>query len=33
MQGAILGIDDDDESTFTITTHDQKTFHFQGIFL
>ncbi|XP_067937670.1 oxysterol-binding protein-related protein 9-like isoform X2 [Watersipora subatra] len=30
LKGAILGIDDDDESTFTITTHDQKTFHFQA---
>ena len=30
FQNAIIGIDDDEESTFTITTHDQKTFHFQG---
>lgn len=30
LQGAVLGIDDEDESTFTITTLDQKTFHFQG---
>lgn len=25
-----MGIDDEEESTFTITTMDQKTFHFQG---
>ncbi|KAF6017261.1 OSBPL9 [Bugula neritina] len=30
LKGANLGIDDDEESTFTITTHDQKTFHFQA---
>ena len=29
MQGAVIGIDDEDDSTFTITV-DQKTFHFQG---
>ena len=29
VQGAVIGIDDDDDSTFTITV-DQKTFHFQG---
>lgn len=28
-QGAVIGIDDEDDSTFTITV-DQKTFHFQG---
>ncbi|EMP33555.1 Oxysterol-binding protein-related protein 9 [Chelonia mydas] len=27
--GAVIGIDDEDDSTFTITV-DQKTFHFQG---
>lgn len=26
----MIGIDDEDDSTFTITV-DQKTFHFQGI--
>lgn len=30
FQGAIIGIDDEDDSTFTITV-DDKTFHFQGI--
>lgn len=29
FQGAIIGIDDEDDSTFTITV-DEKTFHFQG---
>ena len=29
FQGAVIGIDDEDDSTFTITV-DQKTFHFQG---
>ena len=29
LKGAIIGIDDADDSTFTITV-DQKTFHFQG---
>ncbi len=29
LQGAVIGIDDEDDSTFTITV-DQKTFHFQG---
>ena len=29
FQGAIIGIDDEDDSTFTITV-DHKTFHFQG---
>jgi len=29
LQGAIIGIDDEDDSTFTITV-DHKTFHFQG---
>ena len=29
-QGAIIGIDDEDDSTFTITV-DHKTFHFQGM--
>lgn len=28
-QGAVIGIDDEDDSTFTVTV-DQKTFHFQG---
>ena len=28
LKGAIVGIDDDDDSTFTITV-DAKTFHFQ----
>nr|XP_020016173.1 oxysterol-binding protein-related protein 9-like isoform X2 [Castor canadensis] len=28
-QGAVIGIDDEDDSTFTITV-DQKTFHFQA---
>ena len=31
-QGAVIGIDDEDDSTFTITV-DQKTFHFQGRYL
>ena len=30
LQGAIIGIDDEEDSTFTITV-DQKVFHFQGI--
>lgn len=30
FKGAIIGIDDEDDSTFTITV-DDKTFHFQGI--
>ena len=30
FQGAQIGIDDDDDSTFTISS-DQKTFHFQGM--
>uniref|UniRef100_A0A8D0F7K2 PH domain-containing protein n=1 Tax=Strix occidentalis caurina TaxID=311401 RepID=A0A8D0F7K2_STROC len=29
LRGAVIGIDDEDDSTFTITV-DQKTFHFQG---
>ncbi len=29
FQSAVIGIDDEDDSTFTITV-DQKTFHFQG---
>ncbi|XP_058887821.1 oxysterol-binding protein-related protein 9-like isoform X2 [Acipenser ruthenus] len=29
LQGAVIGIDDEDDSTFTITV-DQKTFHFQA---
>ena len=29
QKGAVIGIDDEDDSTFTITV-DQKTFHFQG---
>jgi len=33
LRGAIIGIDDEDDSTFTITTNsckdDPKTFHFQ----
>ena len=29
QQGATIGIDDEDDSTFTITV-DQKMFHFQG---
>ena len=29
MRGAIVGIDDEDDSTFTITV-DNKTFHFQA---
>lgn len=28
LQGAVIGIDGEDDSTFTITV-DQKTFHFQ----
>ena len=28
LKGAVVGIDDDDDSTFTITV-DAKTFHFQ----
>uniref|UniRef100_A0A8C2QVE4 PH domain-containing protein n=1 Tax=Capra hircus TaxID=9925 RepID=A0A8C2QVE4_CAPHI len=28
LRGAVIGIDDEDDSTFTITV-DQKTFHFQ----
>ena len=28
LKGAVVGIDDDDDSTFTITV-DSKTFHFQ----
>jgi len=31
LQGAIIGIDDEDDSTFTITV-DHKTFHFQGTY-
>lgn len=31
FQGANIGIDDEDDSTFTINC-DQKTFHFQGMF-
>ncbi|OXB78967.1 UNVERIFIED_CONTAM: hypothetical protein H355_013847 [Colinus virginianus] len=30
LRGAVIGIDDEDDSTFTITV-DQKTFHFQGM--
>ena len=30
-KGAVIGIDDEDDSTYTITV-DQKTFHFQGKF-
>lgn len=29
LRGAVIGIDDEDDSTFTITV-DQKTFHFQA---
>lgn len=29
-QGAVLGIDGEEESAFTITTHNQRVFHFQG---
>ncbi|ELT98743.1 hypothetical protein CAPTEDRAFT_99449, partial [Capitella teleta] len=29
LKGAVIGIDDEDDSTFTITV-DQKTFHFQA---
>lgn len=29
LRNAIIGIDDEDDSTFTITV-DQKIFHFQG---
>ena len=29
LRGAIVGIDDEDDSTFTITV-DNKTFHFQA---
>lgn len=29
LKGAIIGIDDEDDSTFTITV-DHKTFHFQA---
>lgn len=32
VQGAIIGIDDEDDSTFTITV-DDKTFHFQGKYI
>ena len=32
FQGANIGIDDEDDSTFTINC-DQKTFHFQGMFI
>ncbi|KAJ4943854.1 hypothetical protein JOQ06_006348 [Pogonophryne albipinna] len=32
LRGAVIGIDDEDDSTFTITV-DQKTFHFQGLYL
>uniref|UniRef100_A0A8C7CTC2 Oxysterol binding protein-like 9 n=1 Tax=Oncorhynchus kisutch TaxID=8019 RepID=A0A8C7CTC2_ONCKI len=31
LRGAVIGIDDEDDSTFTITV-DQKTFHFQGTY-
>ncbi|KAA8589640.1 hypothetical protein FQN60_013005 [Etheostoma spectabile] len=31
LRGAVIGIDDEDDSTFTITV-DQKTFHFQVLF-
>uniref|UniRef100_A0A8C5BTM4 PH domain-containing protein n=1 Tax=Gadus morhua TaxID=8049 RepID=A0A8C5BTM4_GADMO len=31
LRGTVIGIDDEDDSTFTITV-DQKTFHFQGEF-
>uniref|UniRef100_A0A1I8INB7 PH domain-containing protein n=1 Tax=Macrostomum lignano TaxID=282301 RepID=A0A1I8INB7_9PLAT len=29
LRGALIGIDDEDDSTFTITTQDRKVFHFQ----
>ena len=32
LRGALIGIDDEDDSTFTITV-DNKTFHFQVSFL
>ncbi|PAA80401.1 hypothetical protein BOX15_Mlig023906g1 [Macrostomum lignano] len=30
LRGALIGIDDEDDSTFTITTQDRKVFHFQA---
>ncbi|CAH1773458.1 unnamed protein product [Owenia fusiformis] len=30
LKGAVIGIDDEDDSTFTVTSADMKTFHFQA---
>uniref|UniRef100_A0A1I8IFH4 CCHC-type domain-containing protein n=1 Tax=Macrostomum lignano TaxID=282301 RepID=A0A1I8IFH4_9PLAT len=30
LRGALIGIDDEDDSTFTITTQERKVFHFQA---
>ena len=32
LQDAVIGIDDEEDSTFTITV-DQKMFHFQGLLM